>query len=323
MFNKQFVMIKNNAQLYTESFGIQSDPAIVLISGTMATARFWIDDFCQQLAEMGYFVIRYDHRDTGLSTEIDYAKNSYTLNDMAKDVIAILDAYKIHKAHIVGHSMGGLIAKICAIDYPNRCSSMTLIASSQFLPPLAQTDLLTEKEKDTLAKTYKIWKVTLENNSTNTYEETMDHFLGAHKYLNGTLPFDEQLSKDLIKDMFGRSGHVQQPKKHNQTKEMHNHVKARQSAKDRTQEVKNLRLPLFVIHGQNDVLCLPRLAIEEANQIPTATIKIIPEMGHMMFNRTLLTEIGYYIIEFIEDAHIPEKQIMVPEVQVSGATEKL
>ncbi len=103
--------------LHTESFGNQCHHVIVLISGAGATARFWSNDFCEQIVEAGYYVIRFDHRDQGLSSAVNYEHYPYTVKELAGDVIAILDAYHIQQAHIVGHSMGGTIAQLLAIYF--------------------------------------------------------------------------------------------------------------------------------------------------------------------------------------------------------------
>ena len=107
---EQKVVQTNGLEFWTESFGKKENPALLLIMGSGSQGIQWPQKFCEQLANKGYFVIRYDHRDVGLSSTIDYQKTPYTLLDMGKDAISILDSYGIKKAHIVGFSMGGPIA---------------------------------------------------------------------------------------------------------------------------------------------------------------------------------------------------------------------
>lgn len=118
--------------------------SVVLIMGTGNDALTWPPQFISNLVEGGYQVIRYDHRGTGLSTSKEKwkKKNAYSLNDMSGDVIAILDKLSLEKAHIVGVSMGGMIAQIVAIEHPERTVSLTSIMSSADvldpeLPPMS------------------------------------------------------------------------------------------------------------------------------------------------------------------------------------------
>ena len=92
-FSKKDVIVYG-ITIHTEAFGKSSDPACILIAGKMATARFWTDAFCQNLADQGFFVIRYDHRDVGESSEVDWQKTPYTMSDLAKDAISILGGEK-------------------------------------------------------------------------------------------------------------------------------------------------------------------------------------------------------------------------------------
>lgn len=93
--------------LCTESFGDGSDPPILLVMGTGASMLWWEEGFCQKLAEGGRFVVRYDHRDTGRSTTYEPGRPGYTGADLVGDAVAVLDAYGIAAAHLVGVSAGG------------------------------------------------------------------------------------------------------------------------------------------------------------------------------------------------------------------------
>lgn len=106
--------------------------SVILIMGNGNDALTWPPIFVSNLVDQGYQVIRYDHRGTGLSTSKEKwkKKSAYSLNDMAFDVVAILNTLKLEQAHIVGASMGGMIAQIVAIEYPNRTASLTSIMST-------------------------------------------------------------------------------------------------------------------------------------------------------------------------------------------------
>ncbi len=274
-------------KLYTENFGEKTNPAILLISGAMAPARFWIDDFCHQLSDSGYFVIRHDHRDMGLSSAIDYTKKPYNLNDLASDAVAILDSYGINKAHIIGHSMGGAIAQLLALDYPSRVTSITLISSSVLSNPE-----LNPQEKNSLEKT---WQEMMQNKPTKNYAQSVDGFLKSYEYLHGTIPMDNNIAQQYIKDMYERTlpEHLEWFEKFSAGIEpLHKHVKAQQNLPDRTKELKNIKIPTLVIHGEMDCLAFPRITKEYcADLIPNAKRQIIPGMGHMILSKPLFKNI--------------------------------
>lgn len=128
--------------LQSESFGEPAAPAILMIMGATASMLWWPDELCRMLAEAGRFVIRYDNRDTGRSTTQEPGAPLYTIDDLADDAIAILDGYGLSRAHLVGMSLGGMIAQLAALKQPRRVQSLTLISSSAFdeddpdLPPI-------------------------------------------------------------------------------------------------------------------------------------------------------------------------------------------
>ena len=135
-------------ELYYEDLGDEGDPAVLLIMGLGAQLPMWPDGFCTQLVDAGYRVIRFDHRDTGLSAKMhgQRAKGSvarrfmrytfgrtspvpYTLVDMTRDVVALLDHLGLERAHVVGASMGGMIAQILAATEPDRVASLGVVMS--------------------------------------------------------------------------------------------------------------------------------------------------------------------------------------------------
>ncbi|MGE0279994.1 MAG: alpha/beta fold hydrolase [Rhizobiaceae bacterium] len=128
---------RGGAKLFTEALGDQSDSPILLIMGVMASKLWWPETFCAGLVHAGFFVIRYDNRDTGLSTHCPQGQPNYSFADMADDAVAILDGYGIDKAHIVGMSMGGMLAQQVALRYPNRVRSASFISTS----PVGMKDL--------------------------------------------------------------------------------------------------------------------------------------------------------------------------------------
>ena len=138
----------NGIEIEYETFGRKGDPALLLIMGLGAQLTLWPESLCEGLAGQGFFVVRYDNRDVGLSTDFDtwglpdlmgsFAKlmkgekvdAPYLLGDMAADAIGLLDALDIDRAHIVGASMGGMIAQVIAATYPQRTRSLVSIMST-------------------------------------------------------------------------------------------------------------------------------------------------------------------------------------------------
>jgi pimeloyl-ACP methyl ester carboxylesterase len=105
------------------------NPAILLSAGATVSMLFWDGEFCQKLANKGFFVIRYDNRDVGKSTYYEPGSTPYDIVNLVDDAIAILDDYQLKKAHFVGMSLGGLVSQIAALKYADRVNSLTLMAT--------------------------------------------------------------------------------------------------------------------------------------------------------------------------------------------------
>lgn len=137
----------NGIELYFDTFGDPADPTLLMVSGLGAQCVAYDDELCQALAATGRHVVRYDNRDVGLSTHLEGApadalgamaaavtgepvQAAYTLADMAADGVALLDALDIDEAHVMGSSMGGMIAQTMAIEHPDRVRSLTSVMST-------------------------------------------------------------------------------------------------------------------------------------------------------------------------------------------------
>ena len=153
-----------DVELHYEDLGDEADPAVLLIMGLGAQLTLWHNEFCGKLVDRGYRVIRFDNRDVGLSSKLHGQKSDaglipgllrsfiglpstsvYRLEDMAVDAAAVLDHLGIQRAHIVGASMGGMIAQVFAATYPQRTAGLGIIFSSNnsaLLPPPAPKALL-------------------------------------------------------------------------------------------------------------------------------------------------------------------------------------
>jgi pimeloyl-ACP methyl ester carboxylesterase len=115
MFGSERTIRYGNLRFHTESFGDPTSPAILMIMSATASMLWWPDQLCRSLAATGRFVVRYDNRDTGQSTTQEPGPPRYTMDDMADDAVAILDGYGIGEAHLVGMSLGGMIAQLAAL----------------------------------------------------------------------------------------------------------------------------------------------------------------------------------------------------------------
>ncbi len=118
--------------LCAESFGAQENPAILLIMGAASSMLWWEDAFCERLASVGFFVIRYDNRDTGRSTSYAPGKPEYTFEELADDAVRVLDAFGVERAVLMGMSMGGMLVQMLALRNPERIRGIVLLATMYF-----------------------------------------------------------------------------------------------------------------------------------------------------------------------------------------------
>jgi pimeloyl-ACP methyl ester carboxylesterase len=146
-YQKEQLIPANGLEIAYDTFGHPDDPPLLLIGGLGMSLTGWDPDFCRLLAGQGFWVIRYDNRDVGHSSKLDQLgtpgilsllkmllkqapEAAYTLSDMAGDAAGLLDALGIEAAHVVGTSMGGMIAQTLAINHPERLLTLTSIMSS-------------------------------------------------------------------------------------------------------------------------------------------------------------------------------------------------
>ncbi|MFI5334084.1 MAG: alpha/beta fold hydrolase [Chlamydiales bacterium] len=272
---------------HTENFGDRSGKPCLLIAGAMAPGRLWTDAFCQKLVSAGFFVVRYDHRDIGESSGVDWKKEPYTLCDLANDAKGILDGYEIKKAHFVGHSMGGYVCQWIALQFPERVRSMTAIGAGP-IGATAETDLpLTAQEQTILDRT---WKILLGRKDGATLEETIQNFLPVWQYLNGEYLLDEKMATAYTRDLITRSRH---PIRMGGNHEL---LMANLNLEKHRDILRNITTPFLLIHGEEDFLCLSRNARALAHAIPNNTLVMIPKMGHMLFHTALEEKIAQLVI---------------------------
>jgi proline iminopeptidase len=277
-----------------ESLGDPVHPAIVLIMGLGMQLMAWPDSFCQELVARGYRVIRFDNRDCGLSGRAPGKKRAnlllamaasalglpvrtpYTLEDMAGDAVGLMDSLGIARAHIVGASMGGMIAQVLAAKFPQRVLSLTSIMSTSgnrkvSRPSKAARKVLLSRPADP-------------KNPESVIEHLVEMFgvIGSPGY---------PASKDELRSRIGKSVHrAYEPA-----------GTARQllaiiASGDRRKLLKTITAPTLVIHGAADPLVPVAAGRDTAQNIPGATLTVIEGMGHD-FPEALLPRLAAAIVD--------------------------
>ncbi|GGE70731.1 alpha/beta fold hydrolase [Priestia taiwanensis] len=255
----------NGVIICTESFGNPTNQAILLINGAMNSMVYWDAEFCQRLADTGRYVIRFDNRDVGRSMNYEPGTSNYTVVDMANDAVGVLDAYNINKAHVVGMSLGGMIAQVTAFHNPERVLSMTAIASSLFGSDDNNRGL---PEMDERLFTYHAKGATLDW----TNEEAVIDYLveGARMLCGPSHLFDEKRVRELTTQDFNRATNLLS---------MFNHalLKGDDYYEDK---IKEIAVPALVIHGTHDTILPYEHGIALADELLKASLLTLEGTGH-------------------------------------------
>ena len=263
-------------ELEYDHFGNPTDPALLLIMGFTAQMVAWDEEFCKQLADRGHFVIRFDNRDCGLSTKLHGVPSNsdavimaammetemppvpYTLSDMAADAMQVLDHLNIERAHIMGASMGGMIAQTVAIEHPHRVKTLISIMSqpgeltvgqpTQEAMELIVTPAPTDRDEYiAFAPKWQLWQ--------------------SKKYRS-----DEVSRRNAIRD-FDRSNYPEGGPRQ---------MAAIYASGSRAEGLQKLQVPTLVIHGTDDQLITPSGGERTAELIPNSTLLMVDDMGHDM-----------------------------------------
>ena len=259
-------------QLCYETFGSPDGEPVLLVMGLSSQMVLWDDEFCEQLADRDFRVIRFDNRDVGRSTILrdapvpkqwqllvrDRRAAAYALDEMAADAIGLLDHLDIDSAHVVGASMGGMIAQLMAIDHPARVRSLVSIMSttgdrSVGRPhPRVAVRLLHRAPRDRAG-----------------YIE--DHLETYRQIGSQAFDFEEDHKRERAARCFDRGIHPAGGARQ---------LAAVLTAPDRTARLRRVRVPTTVIHGDADPLVHVSGGRATAAAIPDARLLVIPQMGH-------------------------------------------
>jgi pimeloyl-ACP methyl ester carboxylesterase len=269
----------NGINIEHDGFGSEDAAAILLISGLGVQMTRWTAPFCQMLAAQGFHVIRFDNRDVGLSTHFadspvpdlaavagalargERPELPYTLDDMADDAVGLLEALRIERAHIVGRSMGGMIAQIVASEHPERTLTLTSIMSSSGNPGLPPSSpeamaVLTRRAP----------------HPSQDEKSFLDHSVRAARILGSPgFPFDEAAQRAQAlgeaKRAYNPAGFGRQ-------------IAAIVAAGDRRARLNTIAAPTLVLHGAADPLIPLAGGKDTAANIKGAELRVIEGMGH-------------------------------------------
>lgn len=273
-------IMANGIRIEYESFGSTDAPAILLVMGLGMQLTGWPDPFCQKLAVEGFRVLRFDNRDIGLSTHFDErgvpnmlwqflkarlglrVRGTYDLNDMAADMAGLMDALGIRQAHVVGASMGGMIAQQFAALHPARVRSLVSIMSTtgnRRLPPATR-----EAQRALFAKP----------RDPGDPRSVVDHYVRLFNVIRSPgFPTDQAELRARMERSVTRSYHPQGVARQ---------LVAILASGDRSKDLAAIRAPTLVLHGDRDPLVPLAGGKDTAAKVPGARLRIIEGMGHDM-----------------------------------------
>jgi pimeloyl-ACP methyl ester carboxylesterase len=252
-----------NAVLATEGFGTAGNPALVLIMGATASMLGWPEALCRALADRRLHALRFDHRDTGQSTTVPPGEATYAVEDMASDVLAVMEGHGLERVHLAGMSLGGYIAQMVALQHPERVASLTLIASE----PLGWDGAPLPHISDEFLGHF----AALGSLDWSHREAAADFLVESERLCAGSgAPFDAASAKAAALRVLERT---------DSPASMFNHGSVT-TRKDWGGCFREIACPVLVIHGDED----PILPVENgraiAEGVPGAQIEVLPGVGH-------------------------------------------
>jgi pimeloyl-ACP methyl ester carboxylesterase len=247
--------------IYYEVAGDPAHPLVVLISGGGAQLLSWHDDFVALLVAEGFRVVRFDNRDTGLShltggpEDLD---GGYGIEEMADDVLRVLDDLGVAAAHLVGHSMGGIVAQVAVLRHPSRVLSVGLWST---LPGKDPSHVLHEMpDVDTVPASFPV-------------EQLQEFSAGYARVQSGSYDPREDWQREKSRQAFERGYHPAGFTRQWQ---------AMLRAPERIEALRGVTVPAFVVHGRDDATLHWAGAVAIAQAIPDAELQIHPGMGHLL-----------------------------------------
>ena len=290
------IAVSEGIELAYEEIGAPDAPVILLIMGYASQLIAWPENFCHRLADAGYRVIRFDNRDVGLSTKLNDAavpnvialrlrqqlklplKVAYTLDDMTADTVALLDTLGISSAHIVGASMGGMIAQLLAVNYPERVNSLVSLMSSSSYGGM---------------KPKILWHIL--NKAAPDRDAQIAHSLRTWQLISSSELGDPvQQLRARVEAAYERAHYP--PGKARQ-------MAAIMASGSRQKILSKINAPTLVIHGDKDPMLPLKGAKDTARRIPNARLELVAGMGHDL-PEALLEKLVNLILGHVQGAEI-------------------
>jgi pimeloyl-ACP methyl ester carboxylesterase len=274
-------------RLYYEARGDPTDPVLLLVCGLASQYDSFPDDWCDLFVDEGFYVIRFDHRDAGLSTSFDDSPPDveavkrarsegrsptvpYTLSDMASDALAVLDATAVDRAHVMGVSMGAQIAQLLAIEHPERLLSLVSVMSRTGDPDVGQPSPEARALEARRVETQRVETQRMTVSPTTRAEAVADYQAGLEVWGSPAF-YDPERAAAWAGAAFDRNcnpaGRARQ-------------LMAIIAAPSRTAALGSVAVPSLVIHGTADKLVDPSGGRRTAAAIPGARLVVIDGMGH-------------------------------------------
>ncbi|MGW3519100.1 alpha/beta fold hydrolase [Streptomyces hydrogenans] len=273
MARERYVDVEPGVRLWAEEHGDPGRPPLLLVMGAQAPGLNWPDELVALLAAR-HRVIRYDHRDTGRSTWA-FDEKPYPLSRLAEDAVAVLDAFGVGRAHVVGMSLGGLLTQLLVADHPDRLLSATVIGTAALsTAPYVRPDgsrVPAAELPGPAAHLLEFWSRPEEDRDL---EAELDHRVAHWRALAGdALPFDADWFRAQERRIVAHTGHHRPPTAH---------ARADASGLLRTEELAAARVPTLVISAPAEPVAPPPHAEHLAQVIPGARLAVVPGMGHAL-----------------------------------------
>lgn len=250
------VSLSAHVRICVETFGDPADPAVVLAHGASASMLWWDAELCRRLADAGRFVVRYDQRDTGLSTTYPVGEPGYSQLDLAHDVLGIMDDLRIEKAHLLGCSMAGGLVLLLGVDHPQRFHSLTFMSTTTGDPALPPMTAQFPAAPDNLGDR----------------DVQIQYVLDQVRACDGVSPhFDETAARALIEADVERSTDLRPA--------LTNPFLIEFTA-PRSGSFPDVQLPTLVLHGELDPLFALPHGEAIANTVPGARLVVLEAQGH-------------------------------------------
>ncbi len=265
---------RNRLHLWFGARGEPTHPPLLLLMGNGCGASFWPEPFCELLAQGGRRVIRFDYRDTGLSSDGDFSQAPYDLDDLAEDALAILDHLEVERAHLVGLSMGGFIAQRLALHRPERVRSLTSMMSTPDYAVMLHTFSGGEAPTSALPPPRAEWMAAL--GRLPVQASALELAVENWRLANGSrAPFDASYWRELQGQAAERGDHPQVGHHHRSAAE-------RTARKNLLPLLPRLSVPSLFIQGSEDPIFPPAHAESAAKAAPGGRLLVVEGMGHAL-----------------------------------------